>query len=80
MLEIPAELEAAAIADGTLPGQRMVTSDLAGIAGTMKESGVGAPAIVVIGNVVEIAAQGRGAAAAGAEAGGEGGGLRPGAG
>jgi uroporphyrin-III C-methyltransferase/precorrin-2 dehydrogenase/sirohydrochlorin ferrochelatase len=50
-----ADTPAAAIADGTLPGQRMVTSDLAGIAQAMKENGVGAPAIVVIGNVVEVA-------------------------
>ncbi|MFC6157009.1 uroporphyrinogen-III C-methyltransferase [Kribbella jiaozuonensis] len=55
----PAETPAAAIADGTLPGQRMVTSDLAGIAQAMKDEGVGAPAIVVIGNVVDVAAQAR---------------------
>jgi uroporphyrin-III C-methyltransferase/precorrin-2 dehydrogenase/sirohydrochlorin ferrochelatase len=55
----PATTPAAAIADGTLPGQRMVTSDLAGIAATMAEAGVGAPAIVVIGNVVDVAAQAR---------------------
>jgi uroporphyrin-III C-methyltransferase / precorrin-2 dehydrogenase / sirohydrochlorin ferrochelatase len=55
----PATTPAAAIADGTLPGQRMVTSDLAGIASTMAEAGVGAPAIVVIGNVVDVAAQAR---------------------
>ncbi|TCC49683.1 uroporphyrinogen-III C-methyltransferase [Kribbella capetownensis] len=54
-----ADTPAAAIADGTLPGQRMVTSDLAGIAATMAEAGVGAPAIVVIGNVVDVAAQAR---------------------
>ncbi|GAB2641902.1 uroporphyrinogen-III C-methyltransferase [Kribbella swartbergensis] len=53
----PPGTPAAAIADGTLPGQRMVTSDLAGIAAAMKDAGVGAPAIVVIGNVVEVAAQ-----------------------
>jgi uroporphyrin-III C-methyltransferase/precorrin-2 dehydrogenase/sirohydrochlorin ferrochelatase len=53
----PASTPAAAIADGTLPGQRMVTSDLAGIARAMADEGVGAPAIVVIGNVVEVAAQ-----------------------
>ncbi len=35
----------------------MVTSDLAGIAAAMAEAGVGAPAIVVIGNVVDVAAQ-----------------------
>ncbi|TCO18096.1 uroporphyrin-III C-methyltransferase/precorrin-2 dehydrogenase/sirohydrochlorin ferrochelatase [Kribbella steppae] len=60
----PGETPAAAIADGTLPGQRMVTSDLAGIAAAMKENGVGAPAIVVVGNVVEVAAQVRSAAEA----------------
>jgi uroporphyrin-III C-methyltransferase/precorrin-2 dehydrogenase/sirohydrochlorin ferrochelatase len=60
-----AQTPAAAIADGTLPGQRMVTSDLAGIAQAMKDEGVGAPAIVVIGNVVDIAAQVRGSAGAG---------------
>jgi uroporphyrin-III C-methyltransferase/precorrin-2 dehydrogenase/sirohydrochlorin ferrochelatase len=54
-----AETPAAAIADGTLPGQRMVTSDLAGIAQAMADEGVGAPAIVVIGNVVEVGAQAR---------------------
>jgi uroporphyrin-III C-methyltransferase/precorrin-2 dehydrogenase/sirohydrochlorin ferrochelatase len=52
-----ASTPAAAIADGTLPGQRMVTSDLCGIAAAMASAGVGAPAIVVIGNVVEIAQQ-----------------------
>ncbi|MGZ0146230.1 uroporphyrinogen-III C-methyltransferase [Kribbella sp. WER1] len=70
----PADTPAAAIADGTLPSQQMVTSDLAGIADAMKEQGVGAPAIVVIGNVVDVAAQlmagpagsGRSPAAAGA--------------
>ncbi|WP_433022811.1 uroporphyrinogen-III C-methyltransferase [Kribbella sp. CA-294648] len=47
---------AAAIADGTLPGQQQVTSTLAEIATTMSAAGVGAPAIVVIGNVVDVAA------------------------
>jgi uroporphyrin-III C-methyltransferase / precorrin-2 dehydrogenase / sirohydrochlorin ferrochelatase len=56
----PKTTPAAAIADGTLPGQRMVTSDLAGIAAAMAGAGVGAPAIVVIGNVVEVAAQAHG--------------------
>jgi uroporphyrin-III C-methyltransferase / precorrin-2 dehydrogenase / sirohydrochlorin ferrochelatase len=50
------ETPAAAIADGTLPGQRMVSSDLAGIAAAMAEAGVGAPAIIVIGEVVAVAA------------------------
>lgn len=42
---------AAAIADGTLPGETTVTSDLAGIATAMTEAGIGAPAIIVIGDV-----------------------------
>ncbi|MFI5707697.1 uroporphyrinogen-III C-methyltransferase [Kribbella sp. NPDC051620] len=46
---------AAAIADGTLPGQLQVKSDLAGIAEAMSAAGVGAPAIVIIGQVVDIA-------------------------
>ncbi|ADB32730.1 uroporphyrin-III C-methyltransferase [Kribbella flavida DSM 17836] len=47
---------AAVIADGTLPGQRMVTADLGTIAATVEQAGIGAPAIVVIGNVVAVAA------------------------
>jgi uroporphyrin-III C-methyltransferase/precorrin-2 dehydrogenase/sirohydrochlorin ferrochelatase len=55
----PATTPAAAIADGTLPGQHSVTSDLRGIAAAMAEAGVGAPAIVVIGSVVAVADQAR---------------------
>jgi uroporphyrin-III C-methyltransferase/precorrin-2 dehydrogenase/sirohydrochlorin ferrochelatase len=74
----PADTPAAAIADGTLPGQRMVTSDLAGIAGAMQGNGVGAPAIVVIGNVVEVAALARaGAGEQESAAGQRGGGVGP---
>jgi len=50
----PATTPAAAVADGTLPSQHRVTSTLAGIAEAMRAEGVGAPAIVVIGNVVEV--------------------------
>jgi uroporphyrin-III C-methyltransferase/precorrin-2 dehydrogenase/sirohydrochlorin ferrochelatase len=50
------ETPAAAIADGTLPGQRMVSSDVSGIAAAMADAGVGAPAIIVIGEVVAVAA------------------------
>ncbi|ONI69324.1 uroporphyrinogen-III C-methyltransferase [Kribbella sp. ALI-6-A] len=53
----PAATPAAVIADGTLPGQRMVTADLATIAETAQSAGLGAPAIVVIGDVVDVAAQ-----------------------
>jgi len=52
----PAGTPAAAIADGTLPGQRVVTADLDGIATAMQAAGVGAPAIIVIGDVVRVAA------------------------
>jgi uroporphyrin-III C-methyltransferase/precorrin-2 dehydrogenase/sirohydrochlorin ferrochelatase len=34
----------------------MVSSDLAGIAAAMADAGVGAPAIIVIGEVVAVAA------------------------
>nr|WP_202893554.1 uroporphyrinogen-III C-methyltransferase [Kribbella italica] len=53
----PATTPAAVIADGTLPSQEMVTADLADIATTAQSAGIGAPAIVVIGNVVEVATQ-----------------------
>jgi uroporphyrin-III C-methyltransferase/precorrin-2 dehydrogenase/sirohydrochlorin ferrochelatase len=53
----PATTPAAVIADGTLPSQEMVTADLASIAATAQSAGIGAPAIVVIGNVVEVAEQ-----------------------
>jgi uroporphyrin-III C-methyltransferase/precorrin-2 dehydrogenase/sirohydrochlorin ferrochelatase len=53
----PGTTAAAVIADGTLPSQNMVTADLATIAATAQSAGIGAPAIVVIGNVVEVAAQ-----------------------
>lgn len=53
----PGSTPAAAIADGTLPSQHLVSSDLAGIAEAMSSAGVGAPAIVVIGEVVAVASQ-----------------------
>lgn len=56
----PATTPAAVIADGTLPSQEMVTADLATIATTAQSAGIGAPAIVVIGNVVEVSKQVRG--------------------
>ena len=53
----PAGTPAAAIADGTLPGQRMITADLDGIATAMAQAGIGAPAIVVVGDVVRVAGE-----------------------
>ncbi len=52
-----ADTPAAAIADGTTPGQRTVTSTLGGLAEAMTAEGIGAPAIIVIGNVVTVAEQ-----------------------
>jgi uroporphyrin-III C-methyltransferase / precorrin-2 dehydrogenase / sirohydrochlorin ferrochelatase len=51
----PAGTPAAAIADGTLPAQRSVIADLGGIATAMTDAGLGAPAIIVIGDVVGLA-------------------------
>jgi uroporphyrin-III C-methyltransferase len=45
---------AAVIADGTLPSQRVVRADLAGIARTVQEAGVTPPAVTVIGDVAAL--------------------------
>ena len=50
----PADTPAATIADGTLPGERVVRSDLAGIAAAVEAEGVGPPAVIVIGAVVDL--------------------------
>jgi uroporphyrin-III C-methyltransferase / precorrin-2 dehydrogenase / sirohydrochlorin ferrochelatase len=42
---------AAVVADGTLPGEQVVRSDLAGIAAAVEAAGIGPPAIIVIGEV-----------------------------
>ncbi|WP_279432334.1 uroporphyrinogen-III C-methyltransferase [Aeromicrobium phragmitis] len=44
----------AVIADGTLPSQRVVRARLADLAARADESGIGAPAITVIGPVAEL--------------------------
>jgi uroporphyrin-III C-methyltransferase / precorrin-2 dehydrogenase / sirohydrochlorin ferrochelatase len=49
------ETPAAAIADGTTPGQRIVTSTLGGLAEAMTAEAIAAPAIIVIGDVVAVA-------------------------
>jgi uroporphyrin-III C-methyltransferase / precorrin-2 dehydrogenase / sirohydrochlorin ferrochelatase len=48
----PGTTPVAVVADGTLPGERMVISDLAGVAAAVTDAGIGPPAIVVIGDVV----------------------------
>jgi uroporphyrin-III C-methyltransferase / precorrin-2 dehydrogenase / sirohydrochlorin ferrochelatase len=51
----PADTPAAAIADGTLPAQRSVVAKLGTVAAAMTDAGLGAPAIVVVGDVVGLA-------------------------
>jgi uroporphyrin-III C-methyltransferase/precorrin-2 dehydrogenase/sirohydrochlorin ferrochelatase len=45
---------AAVVQNASLPGQRVVRGELADIAGRAREAGVGAPAVVVIGEVVGV--------------------------
>ncbi|WP_131743443.1 uroporphyrinogen-III C-methyltransferase [Actinomadura roseirufa] len=45
----------AVIQDGTLPGQRTLTATLGTVAGAMAAGGVRPPAIVVVGDVVDVA-------------------------
>ncbi len=45
---------AAAVMNGTLPSQRVVTAELCGLAEAVAEAGLGAPAAIVIGNVVRL--------------------------
>ncbi|MBG6091598.1 uroporphyrin-III C-methyltransferase/precorrin-2 dehydrogenase/sirohydrochlorin ferrochelatase [Actinomadura viridis] len=45
----------AVIQDGTLPGQRALTATLGTVAGEMTAAGVRPPAIVVVGDVVDVA-------------------------
>lgn len=52
----PADEPAAVIGDGTLPGQRVVTSTLSGIAAAVAEAQIRAPAIVLVGEVAKRAA------------------------
>jgi uroporphyrin-III C-methyltransferase/precorrin-2 dehydrogenase/sirohydrochlorin ferrochelatase len=45
---------AAVVHRATLPGQRIVRAPLAKLAGAARTAGVGAPAVVIIGNVVDV--------------------------
>jgi uroporphyrinogen III methyltransferase/synthase len=45
---------AAAVMDGTLPGQRVVEATLAELPRRVREEGLGAPAVVVVGDVVKL--------------------------
>ena len=50
----PAETPVAVIRWGTTPRQRTVTATLATIADTVRQSGIKAPAIIIVGNVVSL--------------------------
>jgi uroporphyrin-III C-methyltransferase len=50
----PAATPVAAIAQGSLPGETVVTATLATIAGEVKRAGLRAPATVVVGEVVRV--------------------------
>jgi uroporphyrinogen III methyltransferase/synthase len=51
---VRADLPAAAIARGTTPVQRTISGTLGDIAGKVRAAGLGPPAIVVVGDVVEL--------------------------
>ena len=49
-----AEVPVAVIQNGTLPTERMVSGTVANVAARAREAGIGAPAIIVIGEVVRL--------------------------
>ena len=50
----PASTPAAAVMNGTLPEQKVVTGTLATLAEEVEKAGLGAPAAIVVGSVVEL--------------------------
>lgn len=50
----PRDTPAAAVMDATLPSQRVVRAPLVALAERVREAGLGAPALIVIGDVVEL--------------------------
>jgi uroporphyrin-III C-methyltransferase len=54
---MPADTAAAVIASATLPGQRVLVATLGSLADTIGRAGIGAPAIVVIGDIVRVRAR-----------------------
>ncbi|MBV9820622.1 MAG: uroporphyrinogen-III C-methyltransferase [Actinobacteria bacterium] len=52
----PADTPAAAVHRATLPGQRVVRAPLGGLAEAVREAGIGAPSVVVIGAVAALGA------------------------
>jgi uroporphyrin-III C-methyltransferase/precorrin-2 dehydrogenase/sirohydrochlorin ferrochelatase len=53
----PADTPVAVVQDGTTSAQRSVSGTLATIAADVREAGIGHPAVVVVGEVVSVAAQ-----------------------
>lgn len=52
---MPGDTPAAAIQNGTLPGQRHAVATLAALCRAVRENAIGSPAIVVVGEVVRMA-------------------------
>ena len=50
-----AEMPAAVIQNGTLPGQKQVITTLAMLPMAVHQSGLGSPALIVVGDVVRLA-------------------------
>jgi siroheme synthase len=65
---LPADMPAAAIANGTLPEQQVVVGTLASLPDRVKAAALSAPVLFVVGRVVEIRDTLAAAAAPGAEA------------
>ena len=53
----PPDRPAALIAQGTLPGQRVVQGTLASIAGQVRAAGVESPALLIVGEVAALHAE-----------------------
>jgi uroporphyrin-III C-methyltransferase/precorrin-2 dehydrogenase/sirohydrochlorin ferrochelatase len=53
----PADTPVAVVQDGTTTAQRSVSGTLATIAADVREAGIGHPAVVVVGEVVSVAAR-----------------------
>lgn len=51
---LPADWPAAVVESGTLAGQRVVCSDLGGLAQAVREAGLSGPSLVIVGEVVKL--------------------------
>jgi uroporphyrin-III C-methyltransferase / precorrin-2 dehydrogenase / sirohydrochlorin ferrochelatase len=55
----PPDTPVAVVQEGTMPGERTLFSTLREVAGEAAEQGLRPPAVVVIGDVVDVARRGR---------------------